>query len=162
MRYNPDVYEPEAMKEIIGRFNSLIEEKGVDTNDLLDNGKIYYMNANDGTDFDWCMNNRTCEFMMFYKETNLGFAKLMVNKEGSIDGYIWADEGRAQGKPIETKNRISPSEAKEFCRLMYTIADRKFLYDEPIDNLDINYERKPEWLPCELVEDDEEDEEYDY
>ena len=30
---------------------------------LIDNGAIYYMNGNDGTDFDFSMNDRTCEFV---------------------------------------------------------------------------------------------------
>ena len=40
---------------------------------LIDNGAIYYMNGNDGTDFDFEMNDRTCEFMSFYKSSDLEY-----------------------------------------------------------------------------------------
>lgn len=30
---------------------------------LIENGVVYYMNGNDGTSFDFDMNDRTCEFV---------------------------------------------------------------------------------------------------
>ena len=57
------------------------------TDDMLcGNGAIYYMNGNDGTEFDWEMNGRCCEFYLFYKETEMGFLKVFVNDDDTIDG----------------------------------------------------------------------------
>ena len=55
----------EKVKEYV---NSARAEFPEITNELLDNdGKIYYMNGNDGTDFDWDWNDRLCEFVVFGK-----------------------------------------------------------------------------------------------
>ena len=63
------------------------------TNDMLyNNGAIYYMNGNDGTEFDWNMNNRLCEFLVFHKN-EMGFIKAFVNMDNSIDMYIFEDGG---------------------------------------------------------------------
>lgn len=59
---------------------------------LLENGVVYYMNGNDGTCFDFEMNDRTCEFMSFYKSSNYGFFKIFVSRDGLIDGYAYLEK----------------------------------------------------------------------
>lgn len=56
------------------------------TDDMLyGRGAIYYMNGNDGTFFDWTVNDRCCEFFVFYRSTELGFIKLFVNSNAYHD-----------------------------------------------------------------------------
>ena len=104
------------------------------TNDMLyNNGAIYYMNGNDGTEFDWNMNNRLCEFLVFHKN-EMGFIKAFVNMDNSINMYIYEDGGM---KPtyefIEEMEGLKPG---SFANLMNYIADEEDLWDNPIDDLD--------------------------
>lgn len=74
------------------------------TDDMLcdegDGEKIYYMNGNDGTSFDWFCNNRLCEFLMFYKSTEMGFIKVFVNSDDTITGYMYKENYKHGDKPI--------------------------------------------------------------
>jgi hypothetical protein len=109
------------------------------TDDMLcdegDGEKIYYMNGNDGTDFDWQVNNRLCEFFMFYKENEYGFIKVFVQKDGTIVGYLYGDKGHADPVKLPVKN-ISKDDAKCFMNLMYQNADRQDKWDKPISQID--------------------------
>lgn len=111
---------------------------------LEDNGAIFYMNSNDGTTFDWKMNDRLCEFFMFYKDgSKLGFIKIYINKDNTVDYYVYPDQGH--GKPIHIHNSIevydstaSSGFAKEFAVLMHVAADSQGKYDENIESLDFD------------------------
>ena len=86
------------------------------------------MNGNDGTDFDWDCNNRVCEFMKFYKSTEYGLIKVFVKRNGKIDGYLYKEEGKAQGielKPIY----ITENQAKKFMEYLMENYDKKGLWD---------------------------------
>ena len=51
----------------------------VKKSDLEKNGAVFYMNGNNGTEFDWYVNDRLPAFMVFYNDAdNLGAAKLML------------------------------------------------------------------------------------
>lgn len=151
---------------IIDEFKKLAEKVGVKPEDLHNNGEILYMNANDGTNFDWKCNDRTCEFMMFYKSTDMGFAKLSVEKDGRLSGYYWLDEGKGEGQKIEIPNFVV--EPDEFAIICYEQADCCGIYDGPI--IDINWDAPIEhkyydWLydyddEDDWIEEDEEDEDY--
>lgn len=65
---------------------------------------IYYMNGNDGTDFDWDLNARTCEFFLFYKSTEMGFMKAYITSEQTLEGYWWEDEGRGKAHALHTEH----------------------------------------------------------
>ena len=104
------------------------------TDNMLDtNGAIHYMNGNDGTSFDWNCNNRLCEFYVFHKN-EIGFIKAFVNRDNTIDMYIYEDGGmKPTYKFTEEMENLS---AKSFAILMDYIADREYKYDRPIDELD--------------------------
>lgn len=106
-----------------------------------DGEKIYYMNGNDGTDFDWKVNDHLCEFMMFYKETERGFIKVYVNRNGNIHGYIYNNKGKTGCDIEELSNKkcLTEKEVQCFEKLMCQIADRQDLYNEPISRMDFNY-----------------------
>lgn len=103
---------------------------------LEENGKVYYMNGDDGTVFDWGTNKRLCEFMSFYDKTGNGAIKVNVLSSGAINVYLFKDEQAYCFK--EYQENITAEEALELAVLMYNIADKKSLYDKAIDSMDNN------------------------
>ena len=87
------------LKQIVDVVNKIRKEYPIIGNEL--DGKIYYMNGNDGTAFDWNCNERVCEFMVFH-ENEMGYIKLMVYKDNTMRAYIYADGG------------MHPTDEKEF------------------------------------------------
>lgn len=135
------------------------------TDDMLcDNGdgeKIYYMNGNDSTRFDWDCNDRLCEFFMFYKSTEMGFIKVFVNKDDTINGYMYKEEYKYGDEPIRLKReRIGEGNALYLTILMDKIADQKQLWDKPIGELDFETELK--WYDfADFEESEDEDVEFE-
>lgn len=103
----------------------------VSDEDLCDNGAIYYMNGNDGTDFDWNCNGRVCEIMQFYKITELGLLKVYPHSDGYIYGYIYGDEGRGEAIELEPEF-IGIKEAEKIKDYLEARFDDNELWDEII------------------------------
>lgn len=103
-------------------------------NMLIENGTVYYMNGNDGTGFDFDMNDRTCEFMSFYKSTEYGFFKIFVTRSGLIDGYVYLEEGHGEAIKLEPKH-VGAKEAKEFARALQIYADDLKKWDCNIEDI---------------------------
>lgn len=101
---------------------------------LLENGVVYYMNGNDGTCFDFEMNDRTCEFMSFYKSSNYGFFKIFVTRDGLIDGYAYLEEGYGESIRLEPEH-VGEKEAKEFARALQKYADNLKKWDCNIEDI---------------------------
>ena len=121
------------------------------TNDMLDsNGAIYYMNGNDGTDFDWNVNDRLCEFYVFH-ENEMGFIKGCVNRDNIIEMMIYEDGGCCS--TYEFKEEMENLSAYDFAKIMYCIADWNELWDKRIDELDWDVDV----MECQEIEDNEED-----
>lgn len=117
--------------------------------DLEENGKIYYMNGDDGTIFDWGLNERLCEFMMFYDdETNLGAVKTLVCSDGKIITYLYKNKSNSPFKEIE--DSITEEEAFELAVLLYEKADKLDIFDKAIEDMntdiEITSELKEEFL----------------
>lgn len=103
----------------------------ISKNDLEENGKVYYMNGDDGTLFDWGMNGRLCEFMMFYNKSGMGAVKINILANGETNIYIFQD--KAQTAFRTEKEQIKPNEVLELAVLMHKIADEKGIFDKSID-----------------------------
>lgn len=103
----------------------------VSDEDLCDNGAIYYMNGNDGTDFDWNCNGRVCEIMQFYKITELGLLKVYPHSDGYIYGYIYGDEGRGEAIELEPEF-IGIKETEKIKDYLEARFDDNELWDEII------------------------------
>lgn len=101
---------------------------------LIENGTVFYMNGNDGTGFDFSMNDRTCELMSFYKSSNYGFFKIFVTRSGLIDGYAYLEEGHGEAIHLEPKN-VGEKEAKEFARALQLYADNLKKWDCNIEDI---------------------------
>ena len=121
-------------EKIVGLFKEIRKEHEVDSRMLCENGAICYMNGNDSTEFDWQANERLCEFMIFWKISEVGFIKVFVNKNGKAEWYVYND-GAWSPKASGSVQLVSEDEALTFAALMVVIADNKFLWDKNIDDL---------------------------
>ena len=136
------------LKQIEKIINEIRKEYPIIGNEL--DGKIYYMNGNDGTDFDWKCNERICEFMVFH-ENEMGYIKLMLYKDGEITVYVYADGGM---HPTNELERHYDKDPLEFANFLYRTFDMNNLWDEPIENyMDANCDGNIHYA---LLEDEEE------
>lgn len=126
----------ESLKEIICNYFEKVRNENSNITDemLYDNGKIFYMNGNDGTDFDYHMNGRLCEFFIFYKN-EMGFIKVFVEADGEINGYIYFDEGQAPGQKLKSLS-IDKEDVLYLKELLEHNADQQSLWDVGIDEID--------------------------
>lgn len=100
---------------------------------LYSNGAIHYMNGNDGTEFDWRLNGRLCEFYIFHKN-EYGFVRADVNKDNTINVYIYKDGGMSP--TYKFTEEMESLRAEGFARVMNYIADHEGKWNMPIDELD--------------------------
>lgn len=142
------------LNQIVDIINEVREEYPIIGNEL--DGKIYYMNGNDGTDFDWKCNGRVCEFMVFH-ENEMGYIKLMVYDDNLITIYVYADGGMHPTK--EFKKRYI-GDTLEFANFLYRTFDMNDVYDEPIEEyMDAKCTK---FIAMALLEDEEEWEEEEW
>lgn len=135
----------EIRKIIEDYFDEVFEKypNQIKKNELEQKGVIYYMNGNDGTEFDWGMNRRLCEFEVFHKNT-WGCIKLLVYNTGRMEGYVWLDEGKAPVIRMPDKH-ISEMMAKKMYQIFRAKADMRMIFDAPICDIlkeDANVKRK--------------------
>ena len=124
--------------------------------DLHSNGAIFYMNGNDGTDFDWNANDHTSEFYMFH-ENEIGFIKLFVNKGDTYTAYVYPN---GEMTAIETiRGGLDEGDSLYLAALLYRKADKEYIYDEIIDEIDFSYE-PDEWELQEIKNEYDEDNEW--
>ena len=124
--------------------------------DLHSKGAIFYMNGNDGTDFDWNANDHTSEFYM-YHENEIGFIKLYVNKGDTYTAYVYPNGEMSAMETI--RGDLNKGDSLYLAALLYRKADREYIYDAIIDEIDFSYE-PGEWELQEMNECYEEDEEW--
>jgi hypothetical protein len=120
----------EILKKIFNFIRECRKEKSDVTDDMLyGGGAVYYMNANNGTEFDWEANERTCKFCVFYKATESDFIKVYLTKEGTAVGYIYDSddffEEKANRKKL--KNIATRKEAYAFSNWLFENFDAKGL-----------------------------------
>lgn len=108
----------------------------VSISDLEKDGAVFYMNGQNGTAFDWYVNDRLSNFFIFYNDKeNLGAVKGMLYKNGILDVYLYGNKGH--DKPMERQFQIEADEKELFdlAVLLTKRADGK-LWDEDIRKLD--------------------------
>ena len=68
---------------------------GVSRSNLEDNGAVFYMNGNNGTEFDWYVNEKLSSFMIFYNDKeNLGAVKATIYDRGEVVVYTYGSQGK--------------------------------------------------------------------
>lgn len=105
--------------------------------DLHNSGAIFYMNGNDGTDFDWDVNDRCCELYMYHKN-EIGFIKLYVNKGDTYTAYVYPNGEMSATETI--RGDLKEGDSLYLAALLYRKADREYIYDAIIDEIDFSYE----------------------
>ena len=125
------------LDELKSKINEIVDKYNVRSK-LLENGAIYYMNGNDGTDFDWQVNNHLCEFFTYYdNESKRGFCKIVLNKDGTASIFIFKD-GAIYATDQYDIELCSVDEARFLGCLMYRATDAELIWDENIDNIDFS------------------------
>lgn len=114
---------------------------------LYEEGTIFYSNSNNGTSFSWEMNRCTCDFVVGYKSTRLGYIRAWLRRDGTIKGYLYLDEGRSDAIELE-EEYIGEDEARYFASLLHLEADEKKLWDKPITQIDFDREVTDDELLC--------------
>lgn len=115
------------LKTILEEINKVKSQLNKD--DLLDD-EIYYMNGNDGTEFDMCANDRLCEFGVFYKSEYYAI-KFFVNLSGDCHYYLF-DKDDPMKVLEEDHVEIYDINVHDLGWYMIDNYDNKQIWDSPI------------------------------
>lgn len=100
------------------------------TDDMLcDNGAIYYMNGNDGTDFDWNCNHRLCEFFIFHNKEKgeIGFIKLVISDNDTYRVEVYPSGEMTPKQKL--KGNLKEGDALFLYNLFVQLADNEDKFD---------------------------------
>ena len=135
------------MNKILKEIKEIINENikkylpDVKPSELEENGMVYYMNGNNGTEFDWYVNDKISDFMVFYNdEKNLGIAKLTIYINGDIYICIYGDKGEKLVKEVKTHIEVSENEMLKLAVILKNQADEKRIWDASIEIIDTDIE----------------------
>ena len=113
----------------------------VKSNDLEDNGTIYYMNGNNGTEFDWYANEKLSNFMVFYNDKdNLGAVKLIVYKSCNIYLYIYGERGNKLVKEVKNSLDVTYDELLDLAIILKNETDEKCIWDSDVKKINTDIE----------------------
>lgn len=102
----------------------------INRSSLYNNGAIYYMNGNDGTDFDYQCNNRACEFYVFWKNED-GAIKVLVGRE-IIEVFIYNEQEPFNCEKMLTYSESSPFDLEEICCYLQGTFDKHDIWDKEV------------------------------
>lgn len=109
--------------------------------DLENDGAIFYMNAQNGTEFDWFVNDRLPFFMVFYNDKdNLGAVKLALYNTGEVQLYLYDEKGKNLAKIVKEHLDIDKTEMLKLAAVLTREADDKKIWDEKIRNIHMDIE----------------------
>lgn len=135
------------MNKILNEIKKIINENinkylpDVKQDDLEENGTIYYMNGRNGTEFDWFVNEKISNFMVFYNdEKNLGAIKLTICNNGGVLLYIYGDKGNKIVKEIKTFIQASENEILQLAVILKNEADDNKIWDASIEKINTDIE----------------------
>lgn len=109
--------------------------------DLEKDGAIFYMNGNNGTEFDWYVNDKLPPFMVFYNdEENLGAVKLTLHSDGGVEVYLYDQQGRHLLNTVCTKINADEKELLKLAALLRREADDRAHWDADIEDIHTDLE----------------------
>ena len=129
--------------------DEVIEKEGIDRSHLMKNGVVYYMNGNDGTEFDYIANGMTCEFYVFWKN-NDGAIKLNQRRDKFVV-YVYPEED-PYGEKYHKYEFDSPFNLYELCRYLKGTFDENMLFDSEIENWELD---EKDYMPVDGNEEEE-------
>ncbi|MBO5030797.1 MAG: DUF2185 domain-containing protein [Lachnospiraceae bacterium] len=119
----------------------------VKSSDLEDDGVIYYMNGKNGTEFDWYVNDHLPPFMVFYNdEANLGAMKLLLYSDGSIEVYIYDENGKKLIKKVAAYLDTAKTDILELAVILRNEADDKKFWGRGIESINTDVEVRDEMI----------------
>lgn len=105
--------------------------------DLEDNGAVFYMNGKNGTEFDWYVNEKVSDFMIFYNdEDNLGAVKTTLCNSGALMTYVYGDQGKTIVQEINSYLDVTEEEILELAVVLRNEADDKSIWDANVEKID--------------------------
>lgn len=113
----------------------------VKSGDLENDGAIFYMNAQNGTEFDWFVNDRFPFFMVFYNDKdNLGAVKLALDNTGEVQLYLYDEKGKKLAKIEKEHLDIDKTDMLKLAAVLTREADDKKIWDGNIKNIHVDIE----------------------
>lgn len=92
--------------------------------DLEDRGAIFYMNGKNGTEFDWYVNDKVSDFMIFYNDKdNLGDVKATIYNNGELLIYVYGEQGKNVVQRVQTNLDVTTDEVLELAIIFRNKAD---------------------------------------
>lgn len=122
--------------EIKNYIEKALREHNLDNTELWEDGAIYYANGNDGTDFDWECNGRTCEFMVYHKN-GWGAIKVFYTDNNMMEGWVFPNpETPMDAVTLEkVESRMDVENIKDY---LIDFADGLGNYDEKLSVIERN------------------------
>ena len=118
--------------------DKVIADNGIDKSSLYANGAVYYENSNDGTDFDFESNSRTCESYVYYGKGDGAIKCFVTEKE--IVAYVYPEENPFSG---DYKRVAAPMGARfdlrKLCEALYGTFDMNEIWDEAVSEWILGY-----------------------
>lgn len=111
----------------------------VKSSELEDGGAVFYMNGQNGTEFDWYVNDRFPYFMVFYSDKdNLGAVKLALCNTGEVQVYLYSEKGKKLVKTEKEHLDIDKTDMLKLAAVLTREADDKKIWDKNIDNIHVD------------------------
>ena len=109
--------------------------------DYENDGAVFYMNGKNGAEFDWYVNEKISDFMVFYDdESKLGAAKLTIYDAGDILMYIYGDKGKSMVQEVKTYLDVTKEEMLDLAVLLKNEGEDKDIWDGDIDSINTDRE----------------------
>lgn len=119
----------EIFRKLKSIMQGKIQEFNLDKNNILND--IYYLNGNDGTEFDVLVNGNICELCYMYKNNYIA-VKSYVCTNGNVWIYTFNKDLDCIDE-YKIKNFIKYDEFVEFSSNIYEYTDYMNRYDEILD-----------------------------
>lgn len=128
------------IKKIVDK-NMALYLPHVKSSELEDGGAVFYMNGQNGTEFDWYVNDRFPYFMVFYNDKdNLGAVKLALYNTGEVQVYLYGEQGKKLVKTEKGHLDIDKTDMLKLAAVLTYEADDKKIWDRNIDNIHVDTE----------------------
>jgi len=135
------------MNSVFRQIQEIIDENlqlhlaHVKRSELENDGAIFYMNAQNGTEFDWFVNGHFPSFMVFYNDqANLGAVKLLLDHSGEAQLFLYDDKGKKLVKTVTAQLAASETELQKLAAVLTREADGKKFWDGDITKIDADLE----------------------
>lgn len=132
-----EMIKKNQLQKVINFLEDARNRFNIPKENLEKNGQIIYANGNDGTDFDFEVNNRLCEFGYGVADGSVWAFKMMLNRDGSAEIYCYPNGESSPIDTIKADKLMSREEVEEFKDFMYDVSDAHMNWDMTLEELGI-------------------------